>query len=59
MAAFWLTVYILRLSGRPSLLHKNNQSPLALFDLDLIPLQHLVEGGANVGTASVALRIRK
>ena len=55
MAAFWLMVYIFRLSGRPSSLHESNQPPLALFDLDLIPLQHLAEGGANVGTASSAV----
>jgi hypothetical protein len=54
MADFWLMVYILRLSGCPSSLHESNQPPLAPFDLDLIPLQHLVEGGANVGTASSA-----
>jgi hypothetical protein len=54
MADFWLMVYILRLSGRPSSLHESNQPPLAPFDLDLIALQHLVEGGANVGTASSA-----
>jgi hypothetical protein len=54
MADFWLMFYILRLSGCPSSLHESNQPPLAPFDLDLIPLQHLVEGGANVGTASSA-----
>src|SRR5260370_27741227 len=55
MAAFWVMVYLLRLSGRPSSLHESNQPPLARFDLDLIPLQHLVEGGANVGTARSAV----
>jgi hypothetical protein len=55
MAAFWRMFDILRLSGRPSSLHESNQPPLALFDFDLIPLQHLVEGGTNVGTASSAV----
>ena len=35
-------------------MRESNQPPLARFELDLIPLQHLVEGGANVGTASSA-----
>ena len=38
-------------SGRPSAFHGSNQPPPALFDLDLIPLQHFIESGMNIRAA--------
>ena len=41
--------------GRLSSFHRCNHSELTLFDPDLIPLQHLVEGNANVGATGSVL----
>ncbi len=41
-------------SGRPSSIRASSHPPLALFDPDLIPLEHLVEGGVNVGATGSA-----
>jgi hypothetical protein len=43
-------------SGCPSAFHGSNQSPPALFDLDLIPLQHFIESGMNLGAAGSAFK---
>ena len=44
-----------RTSGRLSSFHRCNHHPLTIFDPDLIPLQHLVEGSANVGATGSVL----
>ena len=44
----------IRTSGRFSSFHRRNHPKLTVFDPDLIPLQHLVEGSANVGGSDSA-----